>query len=127
MATDSSKPRGRIVYRSRHLRVWYEFNRRGIATFAMNPTLHRSLEHVVDRVAYPYALSVSPADSGDYISSFITEHTTVTILGLRRTSVRLVNTAPHARIVEVGYRNTPAYRVFGKTLAYLDATAQTRS
>jgi hypothetical protein len=128
MAVDPTRPRGRIVYRSPHLRVWYEFNPRGIAKFAMNPRLRETLERVVNRAAYPHALSVSPhGGTGDYISSFITERTHVTILGLRRPSVRLVNDAPHAKIVEVGAKGTPAYRVFGKTLAYLDATAETRS
>lgn len=140
-------PRGRVVYRGPNVTVWYDFHPRGIARAAMGHELRAAVHHVAEHVAKPYAISISPHYSGRYKRAFKVHDTTRTIDGpagaLTRVAADLVNNAhlpshqfSYATVVELGHRpeadtglapnRTPAYRVMGRTLAWLHATAATR-
>lgn len=111
--------------------VRYVPNRPGMAACAVGPELTAATKAAVMK-AYTYASSISPegreaTGHPRYSDSFEVEHYIEDAVGYPhpwpRVGHRLVNTARHAIIVELGAPNTEARHVFRRTLIHLDATA----
>lgn len=119
--------KGRVVYRSRNVRVSFDMDYSGIAKVAVGPELKAVCHHIVAVKALPYAKSISPrsrAKHPHYQDMFEVEDLLVEEIGkppMVRVGTRLVNTSEHAIIVEVGTKKVPKHRVLGKTLAALAA------
>lgn len=63
------------------------------------------------------AQSISPVDTGEYVSSFELSDGITSFGGPgMRAFGRVTNTAPHALAVEFGFGRTPRYRVLGRSL-----------
>lgn len=76
----------------------------------MQADMHRRAEAVMAA-----AVAASPVDTGDYVDSFEVE-SGVKHGKTSRAYGRVTNTSDHARAVEYGLGNTPAYRPLGKAL-----------
>lgn len=113
------------VYRGRSVTVVYQTNRAGIAECAVGPELRHAVGDIAERRARPYAISISPVETGEYVSSWRVEndHYT-TIRDMRRVAAWLVNFSDHAVYVEVGTGTNPAHHVLSKTLGYLNASGE---
>lgn len=115
-------PLGRhTVYRGRYVKADFQLDVKGIAAIAVGPRLRDACNTVVERKAKPYAMSISPIDSGEYIRSFKVADQYTTLFGLRRVAARLYNTSGHAAIVEWGNERAPARHVLTETLDYLNS------
>lgn len=116
--------RGRVVYRSPQVVARFELNRAGIRKIAMGETLRDTVMDFAENRAKPYAVAISPVDSGDYVSSFEVQPATTVIAGLRRVVARLVNQSGHAAAVEYGNRHNPnGHAVLGRTIDFLHGVA----
>lgn len=130
--------RGQLVYRTPHVSVRFEPNKKGIARIAVSNEMWRITHHWAAMVAKPYAISISPrsrrkrrkdkkhyADSFEVHSELVGAPPSSLVIGepfpMMRWSARLVNTAEYAVAVEWGGRRTTerqtSHRVLGKTLA----------
>lgn len=113
-------PYGRhTVYRGRYVKADFELDRKGIAVYAIGPELREACHDLAEHKAKPYAMSISPIDSGDYVGSFEVRDQFTTINRLRRVAARLYNTSRHAAIVEFGNSRSPARHVLAETVDYL--------
>jgi hypothetical protein len=113
-------PLGRhTVYRGRYVKADFKLDVAGIAGVAVSSRVRDACRNIAERKAKPYAISISPIDTGEYIRSFkvLDQHTT--IHGLRRVAARLYNTSPHAAIVEWGNARAPARHVLTETIDHL--------
>lgn len=110
----------------------YEPSEAGWQKIAMSNTLRDACADVA-RVGQAYAVSISPESrtpvgrkprrlrSVQYKDSFSVRTVTVKLPKdkIGRVAAELQNTAPHARIVEVGKKGQQGARVFAKTAAFL--------
>lgn len=113
-------PLGRhTVYRGRYVKADFKLDVKGIAAVAVGPRLRDACNTVAQREAKPYAMSISPIDTGEYIRSFVVLDQQTVLFGLRRVAARLYNTSPHAAAVEFGNARSPARYVLTETLDHL--------
>ncbi|MGK5677518.1 hypothetical protein [Actinoplanes sp. URMC 104] len=124
--------RRQTVYRSPRVKVDFQMNRAGIRDIATGSDLTHALQMLVLTKALPYALKISPKgrkrspserdEHSRYASSFTVRRSTVVLVGMERTSVRLVNTAKHAAAVEWVNPNGHGhgFHVLGQTIAHLN-------
>lgn len=118
-----------LVYRGANITVYYEPDRRSIARCAVGPELHEAVHDVVENIARPFAIGISPRRTGAYSRSFQLD-TTYVAMGfpqlMTRVAARLVNTDPGAAAIEYGKRNRRGEQrgahVLQKTLEMLTAT-----
>lgn len=125
--------RGELVYPGRHVRVWFELDRRGIQACAVGPELAAATRACATREAMPYAIRISPRSNNNepghkhYQDSF---HVETVYTGLTppesigrppmlRVGARLVNTAPHAAALEWGNKIAKGRRILGRTLDHM--------
>lgn len=111
----------RTVYRSPHVKVEFEMDRKGIAEIAMGPRLREAVLDFAENEAKPYAVSISPRsdrqDHVHYADSFHVVPGAMMIRGMRRVAAHLINSAEHAAAVEWGNERVPrAQRILGRTL-----------
>jgi hypothetical protein len=116
---------GRVnVYTGTHAIVDFQMDRKGIARCAMGPELGAAVLDVCERVAKPYAISISPASSEaheHYVQAFDVALGTATIRSLRRVAGLLLNFSDHAAAVEWGNSSSggKGHHVLGRTLSHL--------
>lgn len=120
------------VYTGRSVHAYFELNRPGIAGLAVDNNLLRVSCHLLaERVAKPYAISISPRSDENhqhYQDSFVVEDILTGItpeaIGdppMLRVGSRLLNGVRHAAAVEWGHRRAPnGHHVLGRTLEYLN-------
>lgn len=121
--------------------VKFRLNRtkRGIAGVAVSPQIRRAVNDLAETKAKPYAVAVSPTDSGAYAGSWgvddVTVHGIPKRFPMTRAGARLVNSDPAAKVIEVGsaWRTktgaivaTPAHGVLRRILEHLNATSGPR-
>lgn len=120
--------RGRRVFRGRHVTVYFDLDRSGIARCAVGPELRNAVNDNTEQMRrHARALAERFTDTGRYRDSFqvVPGFETLPVeWPMRRVAADLVNTAPYSRTVEVGRGNRPARRVFGDTLEHFDALAK---
>ncbi len=106
----------------------YKPNRAGMVFYALFGPVKGIVNDVADR-ALIYATQKSPEETGSYARSFEIDHYIETEIGSPRPwpryAVRLVNTAPHAIIVELGAPRTPQFAILRHTLEYIDKIGAT--
>jgi hypothetical protein len=118
------------VYRGPRVKVELKVYRGALRRLALSDDLRDACRAVVIARALPQAIRLSPRDRVNdsdgtlpYVASWRVVETTDVLVGMRRTAVRLINTAPHAAAVEWVNPDTGrghGYHVLGRTLAYLD-------
>lgn len=124
MAVGARLP-GKVVYRGRNVVVSYESHMRDWAKIAMNPTLEATAMHIAANSALPYAISISPVDSGHYARSWAVEPSTWvnTETKLRRVVALLINRESYySTVIEWGKEKVPAQHVLRRTLEHLTST-----
>jgi hypothetical protein len=126
--------RKQLVYRGRTVTVYYEPDRRSIARCAVGPELTEAVVDLAEHRAKPFAVGISPRESGSYSKSFEVNVTHVAYgypYLMTRVAVELANTDPGAGGIEWGQkrrrrggesRTTAGHHVLGRTLAMLDGT-----
>ncbi len=114
----------KLVYRSRNMSMYYKGSLRDFAEIAMSRQILAACLEIAYEDALPYAIMISPRHEFTYVRSFQVKPTTVMVRGMRRVAARLINTAPHAALVEWGgkrrgSKGAPRYRpgqhVLGRT------------
>lgn len=114
-----------LVYKTRGVTVYYEPDRRSIARCAVGPELTEAVHDIVNNIAKPYAIGISPRDTGEYKRSWRVD-TTYVAMGfpdlLTRVAARLVNTHPAAAAIEWGNKGRNAHHVLSQTLTLLDTS-----
>lgn len=107
----------------------FKLNKKGIAACAVGDELADAVSDIAHK-AIGYAQLISPDDSTEYQRSFrvhvhIVPDITYRVRGepMARWSAEIANNAHSAIIVEVGAQNTPDYRVLGRTLEWIELTA----
>lgn len=120
--------RKQLVYSSRRMRVYYQPDRRSIARCAVGPELHEAVHDIVEHIAKPYAIGISPRKTGHYAKSFEI-NTTYVALGfpelMTRVAARLYNTDEAAAAIEYGKKTSKGQKgahVLQQTLEMLSAT-----
>lgn len=108
----------------------YEPDKLSIARCALGPEIHHALADLV-KEAVVFAELIAPNDTSEYQASFSTEVIEVPDIPYRvigepmaRWSGRVVNSSPHAIIVEVGGHHTPEHRVMRRTLDWIEAVTR---
>lgn len=120
-----------LVYKSPTVTVYYKPDRRSIARCAIGPELTDAVNSIVDHIAMPFAVSISPRHTGHYSRSF--ERTnSYKALGfpdlMTRVAANLVNKDPGAAAIEWGTaakgrrKARSGNHVLGQTLTMLDTT-----
>ena len=128
--------RGKVVYRSRNVKVEFKLNRKGIAACALGPELRASCNRVVRERALPFAVSISPRSDDDhqhYADSWEVDDIVTGVspesIGrppMLRVGTRLVNQVRHAAAVEWGNARHPrGHHVLQRTLDHLNSIAHT--
>jgi hypothetical protein len=126
--------RKQLVYRSVNVTVYYEPDRRSIARCAVGPELTEAVLDLAENRAKPYAIGISPTQTGHYAKSF--EVSTVYLaLGypflMTRVAAELANVDPGASGIEWGqksqrrgggHRTQAGHHVLRRTLIMLDGT-----
>lgn len=117
-----------LVYPGRSVRAYYKPDRRSIARCAVGPELHHAVHDVVENVAKPFAIGISPRDTGAYAKSFEIS-TTYVAYGfpdlMTRVAARLYNTDEAAAAIEYGRKTSKGQKgahVLLKTLEMLTFT-----
>lgn len=112
------------VYTSKNMSMFYQGSLRDFAEIAMSRQILAACLEIAYEEALPYAIMISPRDEYTYIRSFEVKPTTVVVRGMRRVAARLINTSPHAALVEWGGkrgggrfsgRYRPAQHILGRT------------
>lgn len=115
--------RKQLVYRSATVTVHYRPDRRSIARCAVGPELHRAVHKIVDTIAKPYAVSISPEKTGHYKKSFEVK-TAYVAMGdpelMTRVAARLWNMDEAAAAIEWGSHGRRGAHVLRQTLTHLD-------
>lgn len=124
--------RGDFVWQGQHVTVTFEADKKGLAKCAVGKELRAACHQIVELVALPYAISISPRSSRDdhihYQDQFAVQDTWTGItpesIGrppMLRVATRLVNFAPHAAAVEWGNQKTggTGRHVLRKTLQHI--------
>lgn len=104
----------KLVYAGRNVSCYYQDRLQDFAEIAMSPRLLAICLEVATEEAVPIAISVSPVDEGTYIRSWKVYPTTAVVAGMRRMGAKLINTAPHAALVEWGGRKGGPRRKHGQ-------------
>ncbi len=135
MASVYVQARGKLVHRGPHCTVHYDPDKKGIARCAVGKELRGEVMKLA-KVARKYAVSISPPRSQSkkkkvhYRDSFILVPGLVHDIGtpdkMTRVAVKLINTSPQAKIVEVGTERSPKYEVLQKTLDHLNGVNPAR-
>ncbi|SDT74370.1 hypothetical protein [Actinoplanes derwentensis] len=125
----------KTYYWGRNLKIQFELRRGAMRRLALSDELRDACRAVIVGQALPYAIRVSPRDrvnDGDgtlpYVASWRVAEGTDVFVGMRRTTVKLINVAPHAAAVEWINPDTGrghGYHVLGRTLAHLDGQTGT--
>lgn len=103
------------VYTGRNVTVFYQDFLHQFAEIAMSRRILAICLEVATERAMPIAIELSPVDQGTYIRSWKVYPSTAVVAGMRRVCAKLVNTAPHAALVEWGGSKTnAAYRRRGQ-------------
>lgn len=119
-------------YRGRSVNfAGYDFHRDGIAACAVGPELQRAVGEIA-RGAQEYAELISPSDTRVYQNSFSSGTRIIPDVPNRqgagppmpRWAGYLENDAPNVVLVEVGAQATRRYRVFRRTLEWVERTAR---
>lgn len=120
--------RKQLVYPGRRVRAYYRPDRRSIARCAVGPELHEAVHDIVEHIAKPYAIGISPRETGHYAKSFEIS-TTYVAYGfpdlMTRVAARLYNTDEAAAAIEYGKKTSRGQKgahVLGRTLEMLTAT-----
>jgi hypothetical protein len=92
------------VYTGRNITMFYQDSLKDFAEIAMSARILAICLEVADTQALPYAVRISPVDTGTYRNSWKVAPGTAVVAGMRRVCARLINTAPHAALVEWGGR-----------------------
>ena len=97
-------------------------DKKGIAGIAVSRPLHRATQKVAGE-GKRYAMSISPVDSGEYLTSWQVIGSTTVIAGMRRAAALLINLASHAAAVEWGNAatNGNGHHVLQRTLDHLNS------
>lgn len=91
------------VYASPTMICLYEDKLEDFAAIAMSPRILAICLEIATEQALPIAIEISPrGDTGSYVRSWKVEPTTVVLRGMRRVGARLINTSPHAGLIEWG-------------------------
>ncbi len=129
MASAYVQARGRLVHRGLRCTVHYDPDKKGMARCAVGKELTADVLKLAQK-ALRFAKTVSPprshkAGKVHYRDAFILVPGTVSNIGkppMRRVAVKLINTSPQAKIVEVGTARSPKYEVLRKTLDHLNGS-----
>lgn len=120
--------RRQLVYASKRVRAYYEPDRRSIARCAVGPELTEAVHDIVEHIAKPFAIGISPRDTGHYAKSFELA-TTYVVYGfpdlMTRVAARLYNTDEGAAAIEYGKKTSKGQKgahVLTRTLEMLTAT-----
>lgn len=118
-------PKGRRVYRGRHVIVHMWLNRAGIAEIAMSPPMRSAVREVAgDAKSHAQSLAQEFRDTGRYSQSLHVEDDEATLpkrYPMRRVVANLVADVIYASKVEYGYGEGRGHRVLGRTLEHLNA------
>lgn len=108
----------------------YAPSKEGIQRCALGPEIHHALSDLVEH-ALVFAELIAPNDTSQYQASFFSEVIEVADIPFRirgermpRWSGRVGNSSEHAILVEVGAGHTPAYRVMGRTLDWIETVSR---
>ncbi len=101
-------PGREVAYVGKNIVIEYQGSLRGFRECAMGPELLLSCMRVVTGRALPYAVQISPVDTGEYKASwrarpafFENAHAGPSTIR-RRVAALLINTSPHSALVEWG-------------------------
>ncbi len=92
------------VYSSPRMNMYYQGSLKDFAEVAMSPRILAICLEIADTDAKQIAIDISPVDEGTYQRSWQVRPGTVVLRGMRRVCAKLINTAPHAALVEWGGR-----------------------
>lgn len=118
-------------WQGKHVRyAGFDYNHAGMARCAVGPELRRSVT-IATGIALDYAQLIAPSHTMRYQNSF---HSKVEVIPdfpdrqgadppMARWGGTVWNDAPNAKIVEVGAKNTRPYRIFQRTLQWLELVA----
>lgn len=122
--------RKQLVYAGRNVNAYYRPDRRSIARCAVGPEVTEAVNDIVDNIAKPFAIEISPQRTGRYRSSFERDNTYVARGHpdlMTRVVARLVNTDAGAAAIEFGRKGGKGHHVLGRTLSMLIATGVVRA
>jgi hypothetical protein len=89
------------VYTGRNITMYYQDSLRDFAEIAMSPKIQAACVAECE-AAKPYAIAISPRDSGLYAASWHAYPAQDVVFGMRRVTGRLINRAPYSATVEFG-------------------------
>lgn len=93
----------KIVYRGRNISMAYQGSLQDFAEIARGRQVLAACMEVGQMRAVPYAISISPdGPSGLYKRSWEVRPGTVLIRGMLRVCAKVINTSPHAALIEWG-------------------------
>lgn len=96
---------------------WYEHKYAAFGKECLQAEFMRNSMRARATAVAAYAMSISPVDTGDYVSSFEVDDGIGTVGGKGlRAYGRVTNTSGHAAAVEYGWGKVPKYRILGKSL-----------
>ena len=91
------------VYTGRNISMEYEDFLHQFAEIAMSPRILAACLDFATERALPEAFAISPqGPTGSYRDSWKVYPSTAVVKGMRRVCARLINTSPHAALVEWG-------------------------
>lgn len=83
--------------------MYYQGSLKDFAEIAMSPRILAICLEIADTDAKQIAINISPrGPSGLYVRSWQVRPGTTVVRGMRRVCAKLINTAPHAALVEWG-------------------------
>lgn len=120
----------KLVYPGRNVNAYYKPDRRSIARCAIGPEVTQAVNSIVDDIAKPFAIEISPQRTGRYRGSFERDNAYVARGHpelMTRVVSRLINTDPGAAAIEFGRKGGKGQHVLGRTLSMLIATGIVRA
>ena len=97
-------------------------DKKGVAGVAVSRPVQQATQKVAGE-GKRYAMSISPVDSGEYLTSWEIIPSTTVIAGMRRAAALLMNHSSHAAAVEYGNAATKGdgHHVLQRTLDHLNS------